>query len=77
MLEHGKKIKIGKKEGILQSYVVNSVETNLRLIYVLDNRKGSFFIDGICPDFYLFLPVLYLGNTTMHLSLQTAFELDD
>ena len=70
------KIKIGENEVLLHSYVVNSITINLRFIYVSDNRKGFCFIEGICPDFHSILPVLGLGNTTIHLSPQTPFELD-
>ena len=71
------KIRIDDKEGPLQSYVVNSIRTNLHLIYVIDNRKCFYFTDETCPDFYSILSGLDLANTTIHLSLQMAFKLDD
>ena len=71
------RIRIGDKEGPLQSYVVNSIETNVQLIYVIDNRKCFYFTDKTCPDFYSILSGLDLGNTTNHLSPQMPFKLDD
>ena len=71
------KIRIGQKEGPLQSYVVNSIRTNLHLIYVIDNRKCFYFTDETCPDFYSILSGLDLPNTPIHLSPQMAFRLDE
>ena len=72
-----KRIRIGDKEGPLQSYVVNSIKTNLQLIYVIDNRKCFYFTDETCPDFYSILSGLDFANTTNHLSPQMLFKLDD
>ena len=71
------RIRIGDKEGSLQSYVVNSIRTNLHLIYVIDNRKCFYFTDETCPDFYSILSGLNLGNTTIQLLPQMAFKLDE
>ena len=69
-----KEIRIGDREGPLKGYVVDSIKTNLRLVYVLNNRKWFYFTDEDCPEFYSILSGIYFGNTTIHLSPKMAFK---
>ena len=70
------RIRIGDKEGLLNSYIINSTSTNLHLIYTIANRKCFYFTDNTCPDYNSSLSGLDLANITIHLNPQMCFKLD-
>ena len=70
------RIRIGDKEGLLNSDIINSTSTSLHLIYTIDNRKCFYFTDTTCPDFHSILSGLDLAIITIDLNPQMSFKLD-
>ena len=70
------RIRNDDKEGLLNSYIINSTSTNLHLNYTIDNRKCFYFTDNNCPDFNSILSGLDLASVAIHLNPQMSFKLD-